>query len=124
MTQPSNAVPRVGTHESNDFISVREAARRLGVSTNKIYRMSRDGSGPFRILNHDRHVLIERVDFERYLSERSPASGERTASVTHRESLSDDQGASNPVDPTTTVGCGQRELVMPARRPFVVIYMA
>lgn len=127
MPRDSSAHSSKSRRDSNEFISVREAAIRLGVFPSKIYRMPREGDGPFRIFNHDRHVLVERTDFERYLVQQAGppvASDALSVPTTPRVSPSEDESGSRSAPAPSITSSGQRPLILPPRRPFVVIYMA
>jgi hypothetical protein len=116
-------------HSNEDFISVHEAASRLGVSTSKIYRMPREHCGLFRIINFKRRVLVNRIDFERHLSTQSNST---TAQAPRHVSFTGSENAHDvhltQVAPTSGAnshtGCGQRDLVIPVGGPSIVFYMA
>jgi excisionase family DNA binding protein len=110
--------------DHTEFMSVREAAQSLGITAAKVYKMDRV-NGPFRISKRGRRVLIDRRDFDRYLGERftlkQPADSS-ISTVTQKKPAGENH---IPIPNTRpeSAGCGQRDLVFPGIRPFVVIYM-
>lgn len=49
-------------------LTVREAARQLGVATSFLYRLVQRGEAPFPVLRLGRRVVVSRVALERYLA--------------------------------------------------------
>lgn len=103
----------------SEFLSVREAANALGVHARKIYRMDR-AHGPFTILKWGWKVLVERDSFDRYVRSLGP----KDHSGKPEECAPAPDYERPKIAHVVSKATGQRELFVPARRPFVVIYMA
>ena len=125
MTNPNRQIP--------DLMTVTEAAGALSVSRRTVYRFDRE-NGPFKIIKQGRRVLIDRCTFHEYLSGRSvrtvdpvleePLAIEGPQSPDNREHRARTATAAPaPKSHREHTGCGQRELVMPYRRPTVVLYI-
>ena len=69
-------LPPAGSECSRpNLITVKDAARRLGVSKNTVYRFDRN-NGPFRIVVDGRRIFIEKVSFEAYMANIGPTETE------------------------------------------------
>jgi excisionase family DNA binding protein len=103
-----------------EFMSVREAAEKLGFVPAKVYRMDRD-DGPFRITKVGRRVLVDRRDFERYLSQRATPTMVLDPSA---PSATNSKAGQAEIVPASRESCGQREFILPAPRYYVAMFMS
>lgn len=106
-----------------EFLSVREAAMCLGVSASTVYRLDRE-HGPFRIEKRRGRVLVDRKDFDRHTAINSNQEQSTIATEVPEPTPVTFQGSSveQPATSAVSHGTGQRELILPHRGPFVVIY--
>lgn len=102
--------------DNPDTMSVAEAALALSVSRSTVYRMNRQ-NGPFKILKQGGRVLIDRDGFNRFVSGKAPASDP----VNHQLAIA--TSSPSPPNARSSRKSGQRELVIPNRRPVVIFYM-
>jgi hypothetical protein len=122
------------------LITVKAAARRLGVSRSSVYRIDRN-DGPFRFVVDGRRIFIESASFESFLANtgRNGTESELTADDVPIDCIQGEQPKRTPsqVDampvepprtspfrdiPHTVSSSGQRENILPRRHSAGFLY--
>ena len=78
---------------SCNYISVKEAARRLNRSPNTIYRVNRTG-GPFPIVKDGRRVWVEEAGFEAFIATRQDELAQLNSELQTAQSIDETQNSS------------------------------
>lgn len=123
-----------------NLITVKDAARRLGVSKSTVYRFDRE-DGPFRFIVNGRPIFIENDSFETYLANtgRNRAELDTAADDVLPEGPQEDQPeqsdprmgempsmASTPTPPVDVArsisSSGQRENILPRRDALAMFF--
>lgn len=125
------------------FISVKEAAQRLGVSRSTVYRINRD-RGPFSFTVDGRKIYIDYPSFELHLARKRGIGGEPEMGPDEQSHLCPDDRNPKQTDPqplalqinagnaavqnghpTSITSGGQRDLVLTKQfRPALVCYQS
>lgn len=111
--------------DQNGYITVAEAARRLGRSRTTVYRLNRH-NGPVAILWKGRRVFVHADSLNSFIENRDAGRGpaNRAEPVTIISAEPTQATVRTPQTPAVpTRERGQRELTWTGRRPSVVIYV-
>jgi hypothetical protein len=132
--------PAASHRSQPNLITVKDAARRLGVSKSTVYRIDRN-DGPFRFVVDSRRIFIESASFETFLANtgRNGTESELTANDVSIDSIQGEQPERTPsqIDampvepprpspfrdvPHTISSSGQRENILPRSHAVGFLY--